>query len=91
MDIVDNPRSLKLLSNVAQLGKDINLTVTAEGVETQEQLDLIAEHSKVDQIQGYLFGVPLPRREVAELIARMANRSTVERVLAVGTTNRKRG
>ncbi|WP_055046844.1 putative bifunctional diguanylate cyclase/phosphodiesterase [Devosia sp. A16] len=91
MDIAENPRSLKLLSNVAQLGKDINLTVTAEGVETEEQLNLIAEHSKVDQIQGYLFGVPLPRREVAELIARMAARATLEPVVAVEATNRKRG
>jgi predicted signal transduction protein with EAL and GGDEF domain len=91
MDIADNPRSLKLLSNVAQLGKDINLTVTAEGVETEEQLNLIAEHSSVDQIQGYLFGVPLPRREVAELIARMAAHSPHEPVLHVGTANRKRG
>ena len=71
-DIVSNPRSLKLLSNVAQLGKDIDLTVTAEGVETEAQLALIAEHTQVDQIQGYLFGVPLARREVGELIARMA-------------------
>ncbi len=71
MDIASNPRSLKLLSNVAQLGKDINLTVTAEGVETEEQLALIQAHTRVDQIQGYLFGVPLPRREVAELIVRM--------------------
>jgi predicted signal transduction protein with EAL and GGDEF domain len=71
-DIATNPRSLKLLSNVAQLGKDINLTVTAEGVETEEQLALIAQHSKVDQIQGYLFGIPLPRRDVGELIARLA-------------------
>ncbi|MBN9308025.1 EAL domain-containing protein [Devosia sp.] len=91
MDIAVNPRSLKLLSNVAQLGKDINLTVTAEGVETEEQLALIAEHSKVDQIQGYLFGVPLPRREVAELIARMASRPTIERMLTVTSANRKRG
>jgi diguanylate cyclase (GGDEF)-like protein len=91
MDIVANPRSLRLLSNVAQLGKDINLTVTVEGVETEEQLNLIAEHSSVDQIQGYLFGVPLPRREVAELIARMDVRAADERVVAVGTTNRKRG
>ncbi|MGN6486582.1 MAG: putative bifunctional diguanylate cyclase/phosphodiesterase [Devosia sp.] len=75
MDIGDNPRSLKLLSNVAQLGKDINLMVTAEGVETEEQLNAIATHTKVDQIQGYLFGVPLPRREVTELIAHMAARS----------------
>ena len=92
MDIAENPRSLKLLTNVAQLGKDINLTVTAEGVETEEQLNLIAEHSKVDQIQGYLFGVPLPRREVAELIDRMAARCHASSaVLTVGATNRKRG
>ncbi|WP_421761991.1 putative bifunctional diguanylate cyclase/phosphodiesterase [Devosia sp.] len=93
MDIVENPRALKLLSNVAQLGKDINLTVTAEGVETEDQLNLIAEHSKVDQIQGYLFGVPLPRRDVAELIARMAARSPLPSEPEVLTVvpNRKRG
>jgi predicted signal transduction protein with EAL and GGDEF domain len=92
MDIGENPRSLKLLSNVAQLGKDINLTVTAEGVETEEQLNQIAEYTKVDQIQGYLFGVPLPRREVAELIARMAARSdAVAPVRLPVAANRKRG
>ncbi len=73
MDITSNARSLKLLSNVAQLGKDINLTVTAEGVETEEQLALIQAHTKVDQIQGYLFGVPLSSRDVRELIRRMSH------------------
>jgi diguanylate cyclase (GGDEF)-like protein len=78
MDIASNPRSLKLLSNVAQLGKDINLTVTAEGVETEEQLALIVQNTKVDQIQGYLFGVPLPARDVSELVSRMARNTAVE-------------
>ena len=73
VDVATNSRSLKLLSNVAQLGKDINLTVTAEGVETEEQLELIQAHTKVDQIQGYLFGVPLASRDVRELIDRMAH------------------
>jgi len=73
MDIGANPRALKLLQNVAQLGKDINLTVTAEGVETEEQLNLIIDNTAVDQIQGYLFGVPLPSRDVGELITRMAS------------------
>ena len=77
MDIVNNPRSLKLLQNVAQLGKDINLTVTAEGVETEDQLALIVDNTKVDQIQGYLFGVPLPARDIAELVARMARNARV--------------
>jgi diguanylate cyclase (GGDEF)-like protein len=77
MDIISNPRSLKLLANVAQLGKDINLTVTAEGVETEAQLALIAENTEIDQIQGYLFGVPLPARDVAELVSRLALTSPV--------------
>jgi diguanylate cyclase (GGDEF)-like protein len=72
IDVVNNERALKLLTNVARLGKDIGLTVTVEGVETEEQLALISAHSDVDQIQGYLFGVPLPRRDVFELIVRMS-------------------
>jgi len=79
MDITSNPRSLKLLTNVARLGKDINLVVTAEGVETEEQLAIIQAHTKVDQIQGYLFGVPLSARDIRELISRMAQ-STPQRV-----------
>ena len=82
MDIGSNPRSLRLLSNVAQLGKDINLTVTVEGVETEEQLELISRTTKVDQIQGYLFGVPLASRDIAELINRTA--------LSTGHTGAKR-
>jgi len=35
-------------------------------------LALIVANTKVDQIQGYLFGVPLPRRDVFELIVRMS-------------------
>ncbi|WP_072346856.1 putative bifunctional diguanylate cyclase/phosphodiesterase [Devosia enhydra] len=72
VDVVHNPRALKLLKNVVQLGKDIDLKVTAEGVETEEQLAVLAAHTKVDHIQGYLFGIPLPRRDVAELIDRLA-------------------
>jgi diguanylate cyclase (GGDEF)-like protein len=72
IDIVNNERALKLLTNVIRLGKDIGLTVTVEGVETEEQLALIEANTDVDQIQGYLFGVPLPRREVFELIARLS-------------------
>ena len=67
---------------MAQLGKDIGLTVTAEGIETEEQLALIPAHTKVDQIQGYLFGVPLPRRDVFELIVRLSTPLVIDGVLA---------
>ncbi|RDE09670.1 putative bifunctional diguanylate cyclase/phosphodiesterase [Pelagibacterium lacus] len=71
-DIETNPRSLGLMANVARLGRDLELVVTAEGVETEEQLALIARHTEVDQIQGFLFGLPLPAAEIRELIEKMS-------------------
>ena len=73
---------------MARLGKDIGLTVTAEGIETEDQLALITANTEVDQIQGYLFGVPLPRRDVFELIVRMSATTTAE---LGASTKRKHG
>ncbi len=75
VDVTSSTRSLKLLSNIARLSKDLELTVTVEGVETEEQLALISGHAEVDHIQGFLFGAPLPRRELRELIDRLAVRA----------------
>lgn len=71
MDIGSNPRALRLLANVAQLGRDLDLTVVAEGVETEEQLDIMLAQTRVQQVQGYFFSRPLPARDIAELIARL--------------------
>ena len=89
MDILSNPRSLKLLANVARMGKDINLTVTAEGVETEAQLALIADSTEIDHIQGYLFGVPLPARDVGELISRMTQNASVAATVSARMVNRR--
>jgi diguanylate cyclase (GGDEF)-like protein len=91
IDIANNPRSLKLLTNVARLGRDIGLTVTAEGVETEEQLALILANTDIDQIQGYLFGVPLPRRDIFELIVRMSKAANAAATGAPAEAMRKRG
>jgi diguanylate cyclase (GGDEF)-like protein len=69
-DIANNPRSLRLLANVARLGRDLDLTVVAEGVETEAQLDTMLAHTQVQQVQGYLFSRPLPERDISELIER---------------------
>jgi diguanylate cyclase (GGDEF)-like protein len=70
-DIATSPRALRLLANVAQLGRDLDLTVIAEGVETEDQLDIMVAHTKVQQVQGYFFSRPLPERDIAELIGRL--------------------
>ncbi|HWJ86524.1 MAG TPA: EAL domain-containing protein, partial [Pelagibacterium sp.] len=70
-DITTDARSLNLVANVARLGRDLDLVVTVEGIETEEQLETIARHTQVDQVQGFLFGTPLPAAETRDLIVRM--------------------
>jgi diguanylate cyclase (GGDEF)-like protein len=70
-DIATSSRAIKLLANVARLGHDLGLLVTAEGVETEEQLNAMLAKTRVDQVQGYYFSRPLPPRDIAELIGRL--------------------
>ena len=44
---------------IARLGADLGMTITAEGVETIEQLRLVRECG-CTQVQGYFFGRPSP-------------------------------
>ena len=44
--------------------------VVAEGVETREQADFLAEHG-CDELQGYLFSRPVPADEVHALLHRI--------------------
>lgn len=56
---------------VTGLGRSLGIAVTAEGVETADQLqDLLREGC--DAAQGYLFGRPVPASAVPEVIACLA-------------------
>jgi diguanylate cyclase (GGDEF)-like protein len=59
--------STAIISAVLTLGHAMGLTVTAEGVETVEQLDFL-EAAGCNGMQGYLFSRPLPEEEIDELI-----------------------
>jgi EAL domain-containing protein (putative c-di-GMP-specific phosphodiesterase class I) len=48
-----------IISSVLALGRGLGIAITAEGVETQEQLDLLCSLG-VDSVQGYLLGAPCP-------------------------------
>jgi EAL domain-containing protein (putative c-di-GMP-specific phosphodiesterase class I) len=39
-----------------------------EGVETDEQLALVAAEDSVDEVQGYLLGRPLPTGDIRKLL-----------------------
>lgn len=70
-DIASNEKSRRLLTNVARLGRDLDLIVVAEGVETEAQLSVVLDETQVQQVQGYFFSRPLPARDIAELIGRL--------------------
>lgn len=57
-----------LLRAIISMAKTLSMTVTAEGVETVEQLSYLAEEG-CDFFQGYLCAPPLPGDKLLELMA----------------------
>jgi EAL domain-containing protein (putative c-di-GMP-specific phosphodiesterase class I) len=53
------------------------MTTTAEGVETEAQLEL-ARAEGATEVQGFLFSLPLPAVEVSELLSRLGDRPSGE-------------
>ena len=61
--ITKQEKMQKLIKGMIQFGKSLDLRVTAEGVETNEQLELLRA-MECDMIQGYISGYPM---EAADL------------------------
>src|SRR5690606_16882290 len=59
MDVTRSERSLELLKGIVNLSRPLGLAVTVEGVETFEQLKILALNVKPDLVQGFLFGSAL--------------------------------
>jgi diguanylate cyclase (GGDEF)-like protein/PAS domain S-box-containing protein len=52
---------------IIALAHSLNLKVVAEGVETKAQLEFLRQLN-CDQVQGYIFGRPVPAQEFARLL-----------------------
>jgi len=62
------PDAMSILQTIMSLARSLNLTVTGEGVETDEQLGWLRELG-CDRAQGYLFARPMPSEELVRMLA----------------------
>ena len=69
MNLGCNPQSAAIIRAVIGLGHGLEMSIVAEGVETQEQLGFLAQE-KCDSVQGYFIGRPAPIGQYATLVGR---------------------
>ena len=60
-------RAARVAQTIIALGKAFNMTTVAEGVETAEQLEMLA-HLGCDQSQGYLHGRPMAAADLEPVL-----------------------
>jgi EAL domain-containing protein (putative c-di-GMP-specific phosphodiesterase class I) len=67
-EITEHGEAVKLASAIIAMAHELDLSVIAEGVETEAQRGYLLQHG-CDQLQGYLFGRPQPVDELGRLLA----------------------
>lgn len=67
-DITENPVNAAIASAAIVMARSLNLSVLAEGVETEAQASFLRSR-RCDAMQGYLFSRPLPAAEFEQLLA----------------------
>ena len=65
--IVDDRDDRAIVQAVIGLGRGLNMSVTAEGVETREQVEMLKSWD-CDEAQGYYFGRPVPADDLVDLL-----------------------
>jgi predicted signal transduction protein with EAL and GGDEF domain len=65
--VIDEASSAAIVRAVAALGRSLGMTTTAEGVETEAQLDRVRAAGCTD-VQGYLISRPLSREDVGPFL-----------------------
>ncbi len=59
---MENPKLEGLMTSIVELGHKLDVCIVAEGIETQQQVDLL-KRVGCDMIQGYFYSRPLPIAE----------------------------
>src|SRR5581483_6065520 len=65
--MMSNPENMEIVAAIVSMAHALKLSVVAEGVETQQQLDKL-KSLDCDQIQGYLVSPPVSARAIERLL-----------------------
>jgi len=65
--LTKSKKTQRLINGIVHFGKSMNLTVLAEGVETEEQKQLLEQYD-CDAIQGYLISKPVTADKIPQIL-----------------------
>jgi EAL domain-containing protein (putative c-di-GMP-specific phosphodiesterase class I) len=65
--MTENPHDTSIVGTIISLAQALRLKVVAEGVETEQQAQLL-RLLRCDQAQGFLFSRPVPAEEIEALL-----------------------
>jgi len=66
-DILTNPDDAAIVTAIITLARTLNMAVTAEGVETEDQFEYLL-NSDCDEYQGYLLGMPMAAADLVDML-----------------------
>ena len=72
-DLAEREDCVAIVRAISGLGRSLNITTTAEGVETTDQLDWLRAEG-CNEVQGFLFSAARPAAEIAELLSGFGKR-----------------
>jgi diguanylate cyclase (GGDEF)-like protein/PAS domain S-box-containing protein len=74
-DLARRSDCLAIVRAISGLGRSLNITTTAEGVETEDQLDWLRAEG-CNEVQGFLFSAARPASEIETLLAAFRARAS---------------
>ncbi len=73
-NVASRPDAAAIIGAITKLANTLGMCTTAEGVETQGELDWLRENGCA-QVQGYLISEPLPAAAIALLTGLKADKA----------------
>lgn len=68
MNVLEDNRAREMVKATVALARSLDIPVTAEGIETEEQGRAL-EGFGCDELQGYFYGKPMPEAEISKRLA----------------------